>query len=399
MRITEKLLGLSLIAVLAGCSTLSSINPFATKPDPKTLPAPLVDIKSPIATRTAWTYAVGKSSFDINWKFWNSKENGGVYQFSPAYVDGALFVAGSGGLSRLDPASGKELWRVKPDVILTAGVGTDGKVVVVGGLKGEVLAYDTDGKELWRAQSSSEVLASPVVGQDVVVVLSGDNRIVGYDAKTGTKKWSLQRTVPPLTLRNPPGMVVSGPNVYVAQPGGKLLALTLVAGLPRWEMVVGEPRGTTELERVTDIAGTPAVIDKDICTATYQGKIGCYDLTTGAPRWTKAQSSDVGVAVDQRFVFASDEKGALVAYNRDGGQNAWKNDKLWLRQLSTPVSYGRMVAVGDFQGYIHFLSREDGAFIGRISTDGSPINSVPVVAGSNLIFQTESGTVTAIAVE
>jgi outer membrane protein assembly factor BamB len=252
---------------------------------------------------------------------------------------------------------------------------------------------------LWKQQASSEVLASPVVGQDVVVVLSVDNRIVGYDAKTGSKKWTVARTVPALTLRSPPGMVASGPNVYVAQPSGKLLALTLAAGLPRWEVAVGEPRGATELERVTDIAGTPAVFDKDICTATFQGKVGCYDLVTGVARWTKDQSSDVGVAVDQRFVFVSDEKGALVAYNRDGGQNAWKNDKLWLRELSTPVSYGRMVAVGDLQGYIHFLSREDGAFIGRASTDGSPINSAPLVIGSNLIFQTQSGTVTALTVE
>jgi outer membrane protein assembly factor BamB len=63
------------------------------------------------------------------------------------------------------------------------------------------------------------------------------------------------------------------------------------------------------------------------------------------------------------------------------------------------VSYGRAVAVGDYQGYVHFLSREDGAFLARAATDGSAIASTPLVAGSNLIFQTQNGTVTAIAVE
>lgn len=396
MRTTEKVIGLSLVVMLAGCSTLNSLNPFAKKPDPKTLPAPLVDIKSPIPARTAWTYSVGSGGKPF-WKFYGDKAV--PFQFSPAQVDGALYVAGGNGVSRLDPANGHEVWRAKVDG-LTAGVGTDGKVVVVGGAKGQVLAYDAEsGKQLWNMQASSEVLAAPVVGQDVVVVLSVDNRIVGYDAKTGSKKWSVQRTVPALTLRTPPGMVVGGTNVFVAQPGGKLLALTLAAGLPRWETTVGEPRGATELERVTDIAGTPVVFDKDVCTVSFQGKVGCFDLATGAPRWTKEQSSDVGVAVDQRFVFVADTGGALTAFNREGGQSTWKNDKLWLRELSTPVSYGRLVAVGDFQGYIHFLSREDGAFLGRTTTDGSPIHSVPLVAGSNLIFQTQSGTVTAIAVE
>ena len=107
----------------------------------------------------------------------------------------------------------------------------------------------------------------------------------------------------------------------------------------------------------------------------------------------------MGVAVDQRFVFAADDKGALHAFARDTGSSSWKNDKLSFRRLSTPLSYGRAVAVGDYEGIVHFLSREDGAFLARAATDGSPIVGQPLVAGSNLIFQTQNGTVTAIAVE
>jgi outer membrane protein assembly factor BamB len=150
---------------------------------------------------------------------------------------------------------------------------------------------------------------------------------------------------------------------------------------------------------MTDIGGFPVIVEGDVCAVSYQGRVGCFDVTTGSPRWTRDISSEVGVAADQRFVFVPDDKGALFAYNRDGGTSAWKNDKLSYRRLSTPVSYGRTVAVGDYQGYVHFLSREDGSFLARAATDGSPINSTPLVAGSNLIFQTQNGTVTAIAVE
>jgi outer membrane protein assembly factor BamB len=141
------------------------------------------------------------------------------------------------------------------------------------------------------------------------------------------------------------------------------------------------------------------VFDSEVCAVAYQGRVGCFDLATGSNRWARDLSSEVGVAVDQRFVFAPDDKGALYAFNRDGGVSAWKNDKLSYRRLSTPVSYGRTVAVGDYKGFIHFLSREDGAFLARAATDGSAITSTPLVAGSNLIFQTQNGTVTAIAVE
>jgi outer membrane protein assembly factor BamB len=384
MRITQKLVGVSMLALMAGCSTLSSLNPFASKPKGN-LPAPLVELKGSMAVRTAWKTDIGKSH---------------NYLFSPALAgDSVLVAGGDGAIARLDAASGRQLWRIKTAAPLSAGIGTDGTMLVVGGLKGAVMTFDMDGKPMWTAQASSEVLSSPVVGQGVVVVRTVDNRIVGFDAKTGAKKWTVQRPSPPLTLRNAPGMVIAGNDVIVAQPGGKLVSLVLATGSPRWEIAVGESRGATELERVTDIGGTPVVIDNDVCAVSYQGRVGCFDLATGTARWTKQLSSEVGVAVDQRFVFASDEKGALNAFNRDGGASAWKNDKLGYRRLSTPLSYGRTVAVGDYQGFIHFLSREDGAFLARAATDGSPVTATPLVAGTNLIFQTQSGTVTAIAVE
>jgi len=384
MRITQKLAGVSMLALMAGCSTLNSINPFASK-SKGNVPAPLVELKASMAVRTAWKIDIGKAQDAV---------------LSPALAGTSVLVAGGdGSIARVDAASGQQIWRIKAGKALSAGVGTDGSVLVVGAVKGVVMTFDMDGKPLWTAQVSSEVLSAPVVGQGVVVVRSVDNRIVGFDARTGDKKWTVQRPLPPLTLRSAPGMTIVGKDVIVAQPGGKLLALILATGAPRWEIAVGESRGATELERVTDIGGTPVVVDNDVCAVSYQGRAGCFDLQTGTARWTKEVSSDVGVAADQLFVFAADEKGAVTAFNRESGASAWKNDKLGYRRLSTPVSYGRFVAVGDYQGFIHFLSREDGAFLARAATDGTAVMATPLVAGSNLIFQTQSGTVTAIAVE
>jgi outer membrane protein assembly factor BamB len=35
-------------------------------------------------------------------------------------------------------------------------VGSDGDVVVVGGVKGQILAYDANGKQLWKAQAAAK---------------------------------------------------------------------------------------------------------------------------------------------------------------------------------------------------------------------------------------------------
>lgn len=384
MRITRKLVGVGVLALMTGCSTLSSLNPFGSKSKGNE-PAKLVELKGTMAVRTAWKLDIGKAR---------------GYQFSPALAGNTLIVAGAdGNIARVEAADGRQVWRIKAGADLTAGVGTDGNVIVVGAADGLLMAFDMDGKALWKTQLSSEILSAPAVGQGIVVARSIDNRIVGIDATTGQKKWTVQRVAPALTLRSAPGMVVYDKDVIVAQPAGKLGSFLLATGAPRWEVEVGTARGATELERVTDIGGAPMLFESDVCAVAYQGRVACYDVASGTPRWTRDLSSTVGVAVDQRFVFASDDKGALNAFNRDGGASAWKNDKLAFRSLSTPVSYGRAVAVGDYEGYVHFLSREDGSFLARAATDGSAISGTPLVAGSNLIFQTQNGTVTAIAVE
>ena len=383
MRISRKLVGVGVLALMTGCSTISSLNPFASKPKGN-VPAKLVELKGSMAVRTAWKLDVGKAQ---------------SYLFTPALAGNTVIAAGADGtIVRADAATGRQLWRVKAKNGLTAGVGTDGELIAVGAAKGELMVYDMDGKQLWTAQLSSEILSPPAIGQGIVVARSIDNRIVGFDARTGQKKWTVQRTAPTLSLRLAPGMVVHDKDVIIAQ-GGKLLSLILATGAPRWEIEVGVARGATELERVTDIGGVPVIFEDQVCAVSYQGRVGCFGLADGSPRWTRDLSSEAGVTVDQRFVFVADDKGALFAYNRDGGTSAWKNDKLSYRRLSTPVSYGRTVAVGDYQGYVHFLSREDGAFLARAATDGSAIASTPLVSGSNLIFQTQNGTLTAIAVE
>ena len=155
-----------------------------------------------------------------------------------------------------------------------------------------------------------------------------------------------------------------------------LIAATALAnGSVRGETTVALPRGATELERVTDVVGLPIVAEREVCAAAYQGRTGCFELANGNSLWSRELSSTAGLGLDARYVFVSDEKGAVHALDRAGGATIWKQDRLFLRRLTAPLALGREVAVGDVEGYVHFLSRETGAFVGRVATDGSPIRS------------------------
>jgi len=178
--------------------------------------------------------------------------------------------------------------------------------------------------------------------------------------------------------------------------GGKLVSIALANGAVRWETTVAQPRGATELERVTDVVGLPVVAEREVCAVAYQGRIGCFDLANGNAVWSRELSSTAGLAIDARYVFVSDDKGAVQALDRSNGQSVWKQDKLAYRQLTQPFAEGQAIVIGDFEGFVHFLARESGAFVSRYETKGGAVRAVPIALPAGLLVQTEDGTLHAL---
>ena len=352
---------------------------------PAQKPAELTVFKPSATAKIVWQGAVGTAE---------------KYVFMPAVdADSVYAGAASGQIVRFDAAGGKVLARIDSKNRLSGGVGTDGRVVLGGTAKGEVLALDAAGKLLWKAQLSSEILSAPQIDQGVVVVRSGDGRIYGLDAATGARKWLYQRPLPALSVRTHVGVVVSRGAVFAGFAGGRLIALALATGNVGWEATVALPKGATELERVADVSSLPVLDAKQACAVAFQGRVACFDLVQGTLNWARDVSSISGMTLDDQNVYVADEKSALIAFVKSNGASVWKQDKLYGRYVSAPVVVGKYVAVGDFQGYVHFLSSEDGSFAARIATDGSPIVAQPRTFGNGILVQTVKGGVFAIGIQ
>lgn len=371
------LLTLGTLAV-AGCSTFDSVNPFASS-GPKM--AELQPFTATAEARVAWKESISKSE---------------QYVFTPAVVGGAVYAAGGkGDVVRLEDGAVK--WKINVGVPLSGGVGSDGRRVVVGSPKGDVIVLDAaDGKELWKTRVSSDVLAAPAVDGNIVVVRSGDNRLFAFDVADGKRKWVYQRQTPPLSLRTFAAPLIDNNYVFAGFPGGKLVAVTTNNGASAWEGAVALPKGTTELDRVADITSSPILAGRMICAVAYQGRVACFDLGTGSLAWARDVSSAAGIAADSRYVYVSDDKGAVHALDLASGASIWKQDKLLHRQLSAPAARGRFVAVADIKGVVHFLNRDDGSFAVRANTDGTAITAPLQVLDSRIVLQTRGGAIMAL---
>ncbi|MEW6313494.1 MAG: outer membrane protein assembly factor BamB [Pseudomonadota bacterium] len=364
------------VSLLAGCSSFFDI--FEDKDQIAELP----QFQAGVAVQASWKAQAG---------------SGGQQVFVPALAEGAVYLAAADGeLGKYDLSTGRNLWRIRTKQPLSGGVGAGSNLVLMGSIKGGVFAYDSQGKPLWQARVPSEVLSPPQVADGVVVVRSNDGSVSGLDAASGARKWIYQRPTPALTIRAHAGAVLSGGVAYVGFAGGRLAAIELANGNVLWEVSVAQPRGATELERVTDITSLPVVDGRQVCAVAYQGRLACFQASNGDLLWAREVSSIAGMADDGDNLYVVDSKGAVLAYDKRSGASVWKQDKLATRGLGTPVVYGKYVVMGDYQGYVHFLAREDGALVGRFDTDGSALPTVPLPADDRLLVQTRGGSVYAL---
>ena len=318
----------------------------------------------------------------------------------PAVDHGAIFVASQDGeISRLESLKGRRLWKVDTLHKISAGVGVGDGLVIVGADNGEVMAFDESGKPKWKFQIAGELLSPPQAEDGIVVVRTGDGRIFGLDGSDGRQKWVYQYTVPALSIRNYAGVRISQGTVFAGFAGGKLVALDLKTGALGWEAAVAQPHGTTELERIADVASLPVIDELQVCAVAFQGRLSCFDIAKGDLIWSRDISSDTGMIVDRRNIFMSDEQGAVLSLDSTAGASVWKQTALEGRRITAPYVQDNYVVVGDIQGYVHFMRRSDGELVARIKTDGSAIRSQPIHLDSDVfLVQTGKGKLYALAV-
>jgi outer membrane protein assembly factor BamB len=378
--ISLRLLLPAALLALGGCSTVEG---WFGKKDPMR-PAELVNFSEMAKFEVRWHADLGDSGANV---------------LQPALTADAVYGAsGDGVLTRIERATGKQVWRVDSGVTISGGVGAGEGMVLVGGDKGDVLAYGEDGQLRWKSKVSSEVLSVPRVADGVVIVRSGDGRIAGLDAADGNRLWLYERSTPALVVRSHAGVTIQRGVAFAGFAGGKLAALKVRNGAVLWETTVSQPRGNTELERISDITSDPVVDDVQVCAIAFQGRVACYDIAQGSPLWNRDIGSDKGMTLLRTFLYLSDASGAVIALDKTSGSTLWKNEQLFMRDTATPQALGDHVVVGDFEGYLHGLSREDGSFAARIRLDGA-IQAAPQPLDEGLLVQTRDGDLYSLSIK
>lgn len=352
------------IAILAGC--------FGGSKKPQ--PADLQPVTALVSARQSWTNRIGPVTFPLD----------------ASVTGGTVSVASDdGNVALLDAQTGRDIWRMALKTPISAGVGSDGKVLAIVTKANEVVALQ-GGRELWRQKLNAQAFTAPFVAGERVFVLAADRSVNAFDGQSGRKLWTQQRPTEPLVLRQSGVMLAVG-DMLVVGLAGRLVGMNPTNGSIQWEAPVATPRGINDVERLVDLVGSVSRIGDSVCVRAFQASIGCVNAGRGNLLWTKPANGVQGIHGDDRFLFGTEADGTVMAWRRTDGERVWSSERLRYRGLSAPLVAGRSVVIGDATGFLHLLSREDGSLLNRLATDGSAIAAPPVLAGNTLIAVTRNG--------
>lgn len=341
---------------------------------------------------------------------------GGVSDFfsrlKPLVAYNNVYTASrEGDVYAFDAISGKKIWQVdlsdikkdrsfwdnRQSALLAGGPVAGLDKVFLGSENGKIFALDAQTGELvWQAKIKGEIINAPAIDSGILVVNTASGIMKGFNASTGEELWKIDQDVPALTLRGISAPVIASGGVLVGTGKGDVNVYLLEKGQQGWSTEIGEPTGSTELERVIDVDSAPVVFGDKVYAISSRGNLAAIELKSGRVLWKRQYSSYRQIAVHRNNIYLTTLRGHVYALDRINGLERWSNLSLTNRGVSGPVVVDNYIVVGDFEGYLHWLDQETGEIIARHDVDGSGIYSTPTVDGNVLYTQSRDGDLQAI---
>jgi len=179
--------------------------------------------------------------------------------------------------------------------------------------------------------------------------------------------------------------------VFFGSGAGKLVALRLDNGEKLWEQTLATGEGRTEIDRLSDADGALVLDGSTLYGAAYHGQLTAIDGPSGRPLWNHALSTFTSLDVHGNAVFGVDDVSEVVAYDKSGGANIWKQGALKYRWLTGPAAQGNYVVVGDLDGHIHWLDSSNGKIVARERLSKKAIRAQPLVVGDTVYVEDVEG--------
>lgn len=336
---------------------------------------------------------------------WRNSTAGNTHIYSllgPINYDNAVYVASrSGQVKAVDLSNGHTIWDKNlsqstlfssKTALFSGGVSADDKYVYIGSERAVVYALDrNDGNVIWEKPVRGEVLARPVSSADKLIIHTANGNLQALNRNTGADEWDVMLEVPPLSLRGNSTPTIAHGAAIFGDDTGHVNAYYINNGQLIWQQRISQPSGSTEIAKLNDVDSTPVIEGNLAYAIGYNGNVVALDLSNGQIVWRKEMGSTHSFVVDSQQLFVVDQNDNVRAVSKNGGAILWTQASLLHRQLTDPVIYENYIVVGDFEGYLYWLDKDNGEIVAKTQVSSSGLISKPLVVDNKIVVQAKNG--------
>ena len=236
----------------------------------------------------------------------------------------------------------KDIWRIKLDDDLSAGVGSDGTLTAVGGLKGDVYVLGAGRQAIVDRQGAGRNHLAAAGRQRPRGGAHGrwsDHRVQRANRRAEVGSIATARCRSTCACRS--GMTFAGDAAVLAGfPGGAFAAINLQTGDNYWQTPVSYPKGVTEVERINDVTGPPTLRRRGNLRGDVPGSALAASTRTPAARCGKRRFR--ARAVSRRMtvtVVAADDWSVVSAFDVSRRRAALEERQAEESRSQRPVSF------------------------------------------------------------
>lgn len=273
---------------------------------------------------------------------------------------------------------------------ISAGLSTSKNNIYFVDKDGYFISFSISGSLQWKAYVG-EVYSPPLILDDSVVIKTSNNKFIALNHIDGSELWTYQAMSSPLSIRSWEELNYSDSTIYSGVSSGKLIAINSKNGSLIWEVTFSQPRGNSELERSNDVTSKPILDANILYVVASTGNISALSSLDGSMLWSRPLSSFYGLATDSDHIYVTHNSGVIYSLLKNTNKILWRNDELTGRDVSKGFVFKEYIIFSDYQGYLHFINKASGKFVGRLKIGDALLLNPININNEYLIYTSTEG--------
>lgn len=328
---------------------------------------------------------------------------------APVVSGGRVFTLDAGARVTATSTSGATLWARdltppadKEGQGTGGGLAVDGKTLYVSVGFGVLAALDVEtGGLRWQQDLDASGSGTPTVFGDLVYLTAGDDTGWALRKSDGKIEWQVGASASAANVLGAPAPAVTNQFAIFGFGSGEVRAVFRKGGVGRWDASVVGKRPGRALSSLSDVTSAPVVSGDTVYVGNQSGRLSALNIGSGNPRWSVRAGVVRPVWPVGGSVFAITDLNELIRLNASDGSRVWSvplekfvKDKP-KRQSEVfahhgPVVAGGRVMVASNNGVLRSFDPVSGALVGATEIPNGATTE-PVVAGGVLYVVSTKG--------